>query len=135
MGMKVMEIDGERLHKALDKRGLMVTKVSEEIGRGGTYITDCIRRNAIPTHAFIMLNKMYNITEDEVKQQPKEKVVVKEVHNTDYSSLESKFDKMIALLESIDSKITENGNNINKIGNIEMQKLDYVLKIKNELVR
>lgn len=55
MGMKVMKIDGERLHKALDKRGLMVTKVSEEIGRGGAV-----------THAAMLSQKYKNFVINDI---------------------------------------------------------------------
>lgn len=163
MGMKTMTIDGERLQKAILKRGLMITHVAEEMGRGSTYITDCVRRNTIPTHAFVTLNKMYNITEDEIKPLPKKEVVRESKAKPESVGIEAKLDKIIELLEAVlkgsvktvelletvvkgsvetaqntlysADKIEQIDDKVNKMGNIQMQNLDYVLAIKKELCK
>lgn len=128
-----MDIDGERLQKAITKRGLMITHVAEEMGRGSTYITDCVRRNQIPLHAYVMLNKMYNITEEEIKPLPVK--VAKEVTKQETTGIENKLDRIIELLEILTNTSNDVKGDISKLGNIQMQNLDYVLKIKNELVK
>ena len=122
---KMVKIDGQRLAKAIEKRNLKITHASKEMGFGSTYLTDCVARGCIPEYSMVLINKLFNITLEEI-QPIVEKVVeqTKETPSTDTTELNEKMDKMISLL-------TELNSNITKLGNISMQNMEYILKIKN----
>ena len=127
MAVKTLTIDGQRLTEALAKRKLMITHASKEIGFAASYLTDCVSRNKIPEYAMILITKCFNITYDEIKplDKPEVTVVEKVTQNvTDLSELNEKMDTLIKLLTDLNS-------NVSKLGNISMQNMEYILKIKN----
>ena len=103
MAMGFMVIDGDKLRRALEVRNLQITKVSVELGRGSTYLTDSARTGKLQIGMYKILNALYHITEEEIcpdKPKTKETKETKESNNdTDILRFEKKLDKIIKLLE------------------------------------
>lgn len=104
MAMGFMVIDGDKLRRALEVRNLQITKVSVELGRGSTYLTDSARTGKLQIGMYKILNALYHITEEEIcpdKPKAKETKETKEINNneTDILRFEKKLDKIIKLLE------------------------------------
>lgn len=67
MAQRTIKIDGDKLKKAIEKRGLLITHASKEMGRGMSYLSDCAGREQISEASFITLSALYNIKREEIE--------------------------------------------------------------------
>jgi plasmid maintenance system antidote protein VapI len=70
---KIIEIDSDKLRRAIVKRNLHVTKISVEMGRSPVFVTNIIQRGRMTPSVAILLEKMYDIQPHEyelVKPEP-----------------------------------------------------------------
>ena len=67
MAQRTITIDGDKLKKAIEKRGLLITHASKEMGRGMSYLSDCAGRGQISEASFITLSALYNIKREEIE--------------------------------------------------------------------
>lgn len=62
---RMLHIDGEKLRRELDKRGLLQTEASRGVGCCDSYISVCIKTNGIARQTAKVLEVVYGIkTED-----------------------------------------------------------------------
>ena len=73
-GMKVLEVDKDRMMEALKKRGLTMSNVSKEIGFEGGYLSKCCERGKISIPASKMLESLYHLNPEEYKPIEVQKV-------------------------------------------------------------
>lgn len=92
-----IEIDGQKLKREIEKRGLTAKQISEEIGYSSNAVSRYIRDNECAKSFLAVVEVKYNISLDDIKLDKKEepvvqtetiKEVVKEVTvNIDYEKL------------------------------------------------
>lgn len=107
MAQRTIAIDGNKLKKAIEKRGLLITHASKEMGRGMSYLSDCAGRGQISEASFITLSALYNIKREEIESnKPIEEVVNNsEASKDDFTltdkDMSDKLDRIIELLEHL----------------------------------
>lgn len=107
MAQRTITIDGDKLKKAIEKRGLKITLASKEIGRGTSYLSDCAGRGQMSEASFITLSAIYNIKREEIEpDKPIEEVVknseaAKEQFTLTDKDVIDKLDRIIELLEHL----------------------------------
>jgi len=74
---RIVEIDGEKLKKALAQRDLALVDASLTLGFGASYMSNAVHRGAMSVAAAKLLDSQYNIhlddiKPDEPKQEPKQ---------------------------------------------------------------
>ncbi len=104
MAQRTITIDGDKLKKAIEKRGLLITHASKEMGRGMSYLSDCAGRGQMSEASFITLSALYNIKREEIEP---DKLI--DIYNnleaakdnvTD-NDISDKLDRIIELLEHL----------------------------------
>ena len=64
--VRMMKIDSDKMEHALQKRGLKKARVSREIGRTDSYISQICNKGEIAVATLKMLDVLYNIKADEI---------------------------------------------------------------------
>ena len=114
----LLQIDGERLRKALESRNLTSQKASIEIGCNESYISKSILNNRISKPVIQLLELKYGITWDEYKVEKKKVVKTKsteemEQHNNSefmselYRHLDRNTELVLQELDSIGNDVNE----------------------------
>lgn len=82
MGLMI-EIDGKKLEKELEKRCLIPAAVSDELGHSAGFIYKCVKQNKIHKSDLLLLTRIYNILLDDIKPDPKpiQKKIKKKISN------------------------------------------------------
>lgn len=121
---RMREIDGQKLKQAIMKTGKSGRMLSEELGYNSSFFLNNIKRNAISMVAVKFLDEKYGIKfEEYAKTEPE---VKEEVPKSEEPTIE------IDTKEIID-KINELVYVVNKLGNIQMQNMEYLKEIKDKL--
>lgn len=108
-----IEIDGEKLRRALLDKKLSSQKVSKEFGYNEGYMNKCINNNIIAKSAQKLLEIQYQITWDDIKIERKKVVEVeKETDNNEsmqelYRHLDRNTELMLSELDSIGNDVNE----------------------------
>lgn len=112
-------IDGEKLHKELDKycskHNTSIYELSEELGFTRTFFRDCTRRNRINNVGVNYLTAK-GILFDDYK-------IIEEVEQVEEPKTN----------DDITAKLDEILTAINKLGNIQMQQLEYLKEVRDAL--
>ena len=66
MYRSMMKIDGNKLTREIEKRGLIGRAMSVEMGYAASYISCCTNRGHMSTSGLKMLEKLYDIRPDEI---------------------------------------------------------------------
>lgn len=106
MAQRTITIDGDKLKKAIEKRGLKITLASKEIGRGMSYLSDCAGRGQMSEASFITLSALYNIKREEIEPDKlidisKNCEGMKDEFILTDKDISDKFDRIIELLEHL----------------------------------
>ncbi len=129
MAQRTIKIDGDKLKKAIEKRGLKITLVSKEMGRGMSYLSDCAGRGQMSEASFVTLSAIYNIKREEIEPDKPIEDVVKDsedAKDVDISKIEKKLDIIINDLEKLIS-------GINDLGRCNVVSMEHLKCIKDEL--
>ena len=62
-----LTIDGEKLLKEIEKRGLTKSEVSAEVGKSYSYINKCIADKSIAPPVMKLLDLLYDIKYEDIK--------------------------------------------------------------------
>ena len=62
-----LTIDGEKLLKEIEKRGLTKGEVAAEVGKSSSYINTCVADKSIAPPVMKLLDLLYNIKYDDIK--------------------------------------------------------------------
>lgn len=123
-------IDAEKLTALLETyckgKGIILADLSRETGYSRRYFADALRRGALRQPGINFLERECGIKYEqyapaEEKETPETEV--KEVSSTNTDSEQ---------IKDIISKLDDLINAVNKLGNIEMQQLEYLKDIKNK---
>lgn len=68
--MNKYRVDGEKLKKAMAKRGLALTRASQELGFGISFLSNVVGRGTISASAMKLLGTEYNIKLEEIEADP-----------------------------------------------------------------
>jgi hypothetical protein len=106
MAQRTITIDGDKLKKAIEKRGLLITHASKEMGRGMSYLSDCAGRGQISEASFITLSALYNIKREEIEPDKpidisKNSEDAKDEFTLTDKDISDKLDRIIELLERL----------------------------------
>lgn len=123
---RMREIDGQKLEQAILKTGKSGAMLSEELGYNGSFFRNNIKRNVISLVAIKFLDEKYGIKFEEYAKAEDKLEVKEEVPKSEEPTAE------ISTKEIID-KINELVYAVNKLGNIQMQNMEYLKEIKNKL--
>lgn len=136
-------IDGEKLQYEITKRGLRNGEVSLALGHADNYIKGCMTSGKIPKSMILMLGTMFNIKEEDIlpdkaESTPEtveqvvptivtEKVDIQPIINDllEVMARQDKFEQLF--LQRMDELIAT----INRIGNVEMQSMEYLKELKD----
>ena len=68
----MVRIDGEKLRKAIESRGLIMSDASEELGFNRMFISNCRNRGQMSRYAMVALQSRFGIPTEEymVKDKP-----------------------------------------------------------------
>lgn len=122
-------IDGAKLegllNKYCEKNGVTFGNLAEELGFTRCFFKDCCRRNRINNVGVNFLDKKCSIKFEDYKLKEE----TSEVEESEVSEvLNSESEQFKDIIAKLDELI----NAVNKLGNIEMQQLDYLKDIKNK---
>lgn len=62
-----LTIDGEKLLKEIEKRGLTKGEVAAEVGKSSSYINTCVADRSIAPPVMKLLDLLYNIKHEDIK--------------------------------------------------------------------
>ena len=62
-----LTIDGEKLLKEIEKRGLTKGEVAAEVGKSSSYINTCVADKSIAPPVMKLLDLLYNIKYEDIK--------------------------------------------------------------------
>lgn len=62
-----LTIDGEKLLKEIEKRGLTKGEVAAEVGKSSSYINTCVADRSIAPPVMKLLDLLYNIKYEDIK--------------------------------------------------------------------
>lgn len=62
-----LTIDGEKLLKEIEKRGLTKSEVAAEVGKSSSYINTCVADKSIAPPVMKLLDLLYNIKYEDIK--------------------------------------------------------------------
>lgn len=62
-----LTIDGEKLLKEIEKRGLTKSEVAAEVGKSSSYINKCVADRSIAPPVMKLLDLLYNIKYEDIK--------------------------------------------------------------------
>lgn len=112
------KINGAKLRELLKEKGKKnLSSISREMGYSDSFLGNAIIQNAINKVAIMWLNEHYGIKFEEYCETAEVKPEVKEAEK-DNNEIIAKLDEIL--------------NAINKLGNIQMQELEYLREIKNK---
>ena len=106
MAQRTITIDGDKLRKAIEKRGLKITLASKEMGRGMSYLSDCAGRGQISEASFVTLSALYNIKREEIEPDKLIDIYnacegMKDEFTLTDKDISDKLDRIIELLEHL----------------------------------
>ena len=126
------QIDGKKLEKLLalycNGKGITLGQLSEELGFSRCFFRDAIKSEKLNRVGVNFLKNTCGIDFSEYEKNPKEKEEPAVVEKTEIPS-ENSLNKEIELILN---KIDALESAINKLGNIEMQQLEYLKAIKDK---
>jgi len=137
----VYEINGEKLDALIleycKEHGTSPAFLSEELGYSRCFFKDSIRRGRINTVGIKFLEKNCDIKYADYALKVGKEEVSPTPDKVEPTSVEEKLNKIIALLENISnipdmSSLYDVKSEISKIGNIQMQQLEYLKEIKDK---
>ena len=134
-------IDSQKLEKLLSAyckgKGIILADLSRETGYSRRYFADALRRGALRQPGINFLEREcgikyeeYALTEE--KEVPASGTTETSEVNPMSNEVSLKLDKIISLLEQLVNTQAETKGDLSKLGNIEMQQLEYLKAIKDK---
>jgi len=135
------EIDSRKLKIVLDayckKEGIRLSDLSERVGFSRCFFRDCINRGAMSRVGINYLANNCDIpfSAYEKKDDPEEPEK-EQAMTSNSTDIIAKLDELIKIMKECSSNLTTIQNStiaeIGKLGNIEMQQLEYLKEIKDK---
>lgn len=113
-----MKVNVKVFNELLAKTGKTKADISREIGYGECYLSNALRRNNLRKVVMVYLEKNYGITPEQYVLNEGLEVEEEKTENISSNEIIAKLDELIIA--------------INKLGNIEMQQLEYLKDIKDK---
>lgn len=135
-----IEIDGQKLAKEIEKRGVTKAQVSMEVGHADNYMNGVITTGKIPVSTMKLLELHYNIKLADIEKKVEEPVVEKvevpvvpQIEPVDMTPVVDKLKEVVVSVDTSNEKVIEKLNDLigtlNRLGNIQMQTMEYIKSI------